>query len=353
MSHPIHTLHSLVLNLVTDHAFGSAFLANPTAVLSEAGLTDITGADVSEVTSLVAEHVPAPVADAVENGLASLPTDALGVNDLNSALAHLEVVATVAQEVPATAASTSDFALGSVSGVTEATAVSSSFGATADGLATSLAAATPVGDVTGAVAASAGTLGVGLSSSAGAYGVGVGSLPLSAPSFDSVGDLGSTLDSDVFSDASPVSSTATGYVDQGVDLAGSGVTGVTAFAGDHIAGAGAGLGETVAATGADVAGHLTSVPAVAAQATSVLPHVTAPVHLPADLPVHLAAELPHLPAAAAVPNVPDTVEDTVSHATSVTGSVTHGGLLDTAHAALPDTGDLSGNLLHTDLPLGH
>ncbi|WP_236794182.1 IniB N-terminal domain-containing protein [Amycolatopsis sp. GM8] len=364
------TLPDLVLNLITDNAFGSEFLADPTGVLSAAGLTDITGTDVSEVTSLIADQVPAPVADAVETGLASLPTDTLGVNDMSSAVAQLQTVAAVAQGVP-------DTAFGTLSGVTDTAGVSGTFDATTDGLTTGVLAGTPLGDVTGALAATAdGALGTGVDSPLGTYGLSTDALSL--PDFGSVSDLGSTLDAGALGAGNPMTdatadyaaqgadlavstvSNVTDYAAQGTDLASSTVSSVTGLAGDHVSTAAAGLGGTVAGAGEDVASHVNSVTSLATGVTSSLP-VAVPVHLPADLPVHVVADLPqHLPAALpALPNVPDAVDTTVSHAsslthaTSLTDSVTHGGLLDTAHAAVPEVSDVTGGLLHGDLPLGH
>ncbi|MGA6165777.1 IniB N-terminal domain-containing protein [Amycolatopsis magusensis] len=69
------TLHDFVLNLLTDDAARSAFAADPTAVLSDAGLGDVTAQDVQEVLPLVADQAGLPVTDL----LGALPTD--GVED--------------------------------------------------------------------------------------------------------------------------------------------------------------------------------------------------------------------------------------------------------------------------------
>jgi hypothetical protein len=74
MSSP--TLHDFVLNLLTDPAARTAFEIDPQGVLVDAGLGDITEADVQEVIPLVMDY--APVADLP--GLAGLPVvdDAAG-----------------------------------------------------------------------------------------------------------------------------------------------------------------------------------------------------------------------------------------------------------------------------------
>lgn len=354
MSLPIQTLPSLVFNLITDNAFGAEFLSDPTAVLSAAGLTDITGTDASEATSLVTDQLPAPLADVVETGLASAPTDLVGTDDFSYAVAHLQTVAAAAQGLPATGITLADTAFGELSGATGALSLSSTFDGTADGFTSGLVAGTPAGEVAGALAATAdGALAGGLDSPLGAYGLTTDSL--SVPSFDSVGDLGGTLDVDALTDgSSSASSTVAGYAAQGTDLVASSVTDGSALLGDHLTSAGAGVGDAVATGGADLADHLTSGTALVDGVASSLPAVPAPLHLPADLPVHVVAEPHDLPTAAALPNVSDVVEGATSHATGLTDSVSHSSLAATAHSALPvDTDNLTGDLLHGDILPGH
>jgi hypothetical protein len=52
------TLHDFVLNLLTDPAARTAFELDPEAVLVDAGLGDITEADVQEVIPLVVDYAP-------------------------------------------------------------------------------------------------------------------------------------------------------------------------------------------------------------------------------------------------------------------------------------------------------
>ncbi|WP_432827440.1 IniB N-terminal domain-containing protein [Dactylosporangium sp. CA-092794] len=59
------TLHDFVLNLLTDPAARAAFEIDPEGVLTDAGLGDITEADVQEVIPLVMDYAPL-------NGLAGL-----------------------------------------------------------------------------------------------------------------------------------------------------------------------------------------------------------------------------------------------------------------------------------------
>lgn len=98
MSQPIPSLHQLVASLVTDRAAQTAFLTDPTAVLANAGLSEITGADAREATAAVTSHLPAPVAGELHTVLAALP--ALGVDGLHGAIAHLHCLAEHAHSLP-------------------------------------------------------------------------------------------------------------------------------------------------------------------------------------------------------------------------------------------------------------
>jgi hypothetical protein len=99
LSLPVQTLHNFVLNLLTDEPTRAAFAADPTAALAGAGLSDVTPQDIQEVAPLVADYAPAPVADALESVLATLPADA-GVTDLQGAIAQLQAVGEVANGLP-------------------------------------------------------------------------------------------------------------------------------------------------------------------------------------------------------------------------------------------------------------
>jgi hypothetical protein len=99
LSLPVQTLHSFVLNLLTDEPTRAAFAADPTAALASAGLSDVTPQDIQEVAPLVADYAPAPVANALESVLATLPAGA-GVTDLQSAIAQLQAVGEVAHSLP-------------------------------------------------------------------------------------------------------------------------------------------------------------------------------------------------------------------------------------------------------------
>lgn len=350
MSLPIQTLHSLVFNLITDNAFGAEFLSDPTSVLSAAGLTDITGTDAFEATSLVTDQLPAPVAGVVETGLAAVPTDLVGTDDFTCAVAHLQGVAAAAQGLPATGTTLADTAFGELSGATDAFSLSGTFGGTGGGFTSELIAGTPAGDVAGALAATAnGALAGGLDTPLGTYGLTTDSL--SVPSFDSVGDLGSTLDVASLTDgSSSAGATVTGYAAQGTDLVASGISNGSALLGDHLTSAGASLGEAVTTGGADLADHVSSGGAIVNSVASSLPALPTPAHLPTDLPVHVMAEPHDLPAVPGVPDLQATVAGATSHATALADSVSHGSLAATAHSALPvDTDNVTGNLLHGDI----
>jgi hypothetical protein len=71
---PAQTLHDFALNLLNDDAARSAFGINPEQVLAEAGLGDISAADVHEVVPLVLDYAQVdhlPVAENLTSGLTS------------------------------------------------------------------------------------------------------------------------------------------------------------------------------------------------------------------------------------------------------------------------------------------
>ena len=61
MNSPL-TLHDFVINLLSDADARAAFDLDPDSALREAGLTDVTAADVRDVIPLVADFAPAHVA---------------------------------------------------------------------------------------------------------------------------------------------------------------------------------------------------------------------------------------------------------------------------------------------------
>jgi hypothetical protein len=72
------TLHDFVLNLLTNAEARSAFELDPEGVLNDAGLGDITAADVQDVVPLVVDYAPV-------QGITSLaPVQDLGVGALDS-----------------------------------------------------------------------------------------------------------------------------------------------------------------------------------------------------------------------------------------------------------------------------
>ncbi|MBB2939649.1 hypothetical protein FHX82_006735 [Amycolatopsis bartoniae] len=381
MSQPIQTLHEFVLSLVSDGASQSAFLSDPQAVLAGAGLSDITAGDVQEVTALVVDHAPAPVADAVEAALAALPAD--GPDDLGCAIEHLKCVATTVPAglgslATATSASADGFAgsaaytgshldatlagaasTGGVSlagdVVSDVAQLSGSVAAGGDSLAASLTGGAGDATFAGALAAGDGAVAAAAQSVSplGTYALATDGLSL--PDLGSAGDLGSSLDAHALGDTSPVVDAASGYTDSiGSFAAGTVSDGSTAVAG-YLSPAGSQVAGAVAQGGSEVAQHLDSGTAAVSGALSHVPAVPAPnlpVSLPTDLPVHVTAELPHsLPD---VTHLPDAAHDVVATAQSATsGVVAHSPVADLGSlghtAALPDLGDA----LHTDLPLGH
>lgn len=82
--HSTQTLHDFVLNLLTNPQARAAFELDPEGMLHDAGLSDITAADVQDVVPLVVDYAPvqgitalAPVGE--DLGLSALNLDQAGV----------------------------------------------------------------------------------------------------------------------------------------------------------------------------------------------------------------------------------------------------------------------------------
>lgn len=71
----VSTLHDFVLNLLQDPTQLAAFTEDPQALLSQAGLGDITPADVSNALPLVIDYAPAHLVSTLEAAQAALPVD--------------------------------------------------------------------------------------------------------------------------------------------------------------------------------------------------------------------------------------------------------------------------------------
>ena len=87
---PPLTLHDFVINLLSDADARAAFDLDPDGALREAGLTDVTAADVRDVIPLVADFAPAHVAG-LPSSLPALGTSALGT-DRDGAVHQLQFV---------------------------------------------------------------------------------------------------------------------------------------------------------------------------------------------------------------------------------------------------------------------
>lgn len=391
MSLPISNLQDLVLGLATDNAFGSEFLSDPTAVLSGAGLTDITGADVQDIAPLVLDSLPAPVADVIESALGNLPTDAFGANDITGAVSQLQTVAGAVQSLPSELQST-DFGIdGSGDGLTgqlssAVGAVEGTLGVSTDGLNTGLTAGdTPLGGVTSALAATTNQVAAGIESPLGTYGVATDGLSL--PGFDSVSDLSGSLDSDALQQPATVGDTLSSYVSSAGSLVSGAVNDNVATLGDHVSGLTGTDSSMVASGGNELASHVNDVTDTVSGAVSHVPAVAVPDVLPHDLPVTAVAQLPQsLPVPDVAPQVTHAVSDVASHnplagatggslpdvshldagsATdtlhngvnsvhdTVNNAVSQSPLGDALHGSLPDVGHLlPTDALHGDLPLG-
>jgi hypothetical protein len=86
------TLQDFVLNLIYDPAARTAFEIDPEKVLADAGLGDVTAADVQEVIPLVVDYAPLPTA-AFATPLGS-PDGATGVGDadVTAGIFHLQAM---------------------------------------------------------------------------------------------------------------------------------------------------------------------------------------------------------------------------------------------------------------------
>jgi hypothetical protein len=100
------TLQDFVLNLIYDPVARSAFEIDPHGTLRDAGLGDVTAADVQDVLPLVLDYAPLGGLTSVD-GLAQ-------VDDLTTGVAHLDVAGTVAhlQTITAQIGGTASHAIG-------------------------------------------------------------------------------------------------------------------------------------------------------------------------------------------------------------------------------------------------
>lgn len=397
MSLPAQNLHDFVLNLLTDDAARSAFAADPTAALTDAGLSDVTPQDIQEVAPLVAEY--APDLSALPLDLGALPLAAPDLGALPLAAPDLSALPLATPDLSALPLDASDLSslassapgLGDLPismpdlGTVEAEGSASADGAEGsiiydggdvqaagaaivgtEGVAVAGALATPVGSLEGDLMVGPGGVHGGLSTDSplGQYELTTDGMPASA------GDLASTLDSEVLSKVAPAAGTVASFVSTGGDLLAGGVEAGSNTLGSYLTSAGAQAGAAVSNGGEELSQHiaqgtdlasaelahpaLPAVPALdALPAVDALPAAAA--DLPANLPVHLPAvntdvvhslPLPHLPVAnplPAVEHVAAPVTDIVSHSPlgDVTSALDH-------TVALPDVGGLAG-----DLPLGH
>jgi hypothetical protein len=89
------TLQDFVLNLIYDPIARSAFQLDPERVLQDAGLDDVTAADVQEVIPFVVDYVPLADVTAITGPLGG-PDVISGVADVDvtAAVAHLQAIAT-------------------------------------------------------------------------------------------------------------------------------------------------------------------------------------------------------------------------------------------------------------------
>jgi hypothetical protein len=143
---PAQTLHDFTLNLLNDSAARSAFGADPERALSDAGLGDVTAADVHEVVPLVLDFAP----------VSSLGDQAFALDSIDSQLGAIDQLKALTQNLGVSDQITETNLLNSVSGVTAITQDVTGAFSSANDLSHSLDSsigdtANPVTAVTGAV----------------------------------------------------------------------------------------------------------------------------------------------------------------------------------------------------------
>ena len=90
MNSPL-TLHAFVINLLSNADARTAFHVDPDGALADAGLSDVTAADVQDIIPLVADYAPANVA-ALDTSLPEFSSSTLGA-DRSGAIHQLQYVA--------------------------------------------------------------------------------------------------------------------------------------------------------------------------------------------------------------------------------------------------------------------
>lgn len=343
MSFPAQNLHEFVLKLMTDDAARSAFAADPTAVLADAGLSDVTPEDIQQVAPLVTEYAPE---------LSDLGTDAPSLADLPVSTDYLG-------DVEGFTAGSVDGAAGAIAYHGEELQAGGTATISADGIEPTGALATPLGSVEGALTATTGSAdGVLTTDSAlGTYTLSTDGAPVEAA------DLATSLDSEFLDRTAPAAGTVASFVSNGGDVLGNGVdtgadtlggylTDAGAQAGATVSGGGDALSEHVAQASEAGVGELAHPALPALPALPAVPEVPAvqalptPTDLPNQLPLHVDADvphsLPHLPVANPLPEIEHV-------AAPVTDVVSQSPLGDAAAtldhtAALTEIGDLGDHL---------
>jgi hypothetical protein len=93
------TLHDFVLNLLTNSEARSAFQLDPEGALNEAGLSDITAADVQDVVPLVVDYASVQSKAGLAPAAGDLDLGALGTDPTN-AISQLQAVAQQLAVIP-------------------------------------------------------------------------------------------------------------------------------------------------------------------------------------------------------------------------------------------------------------
>jgi hypothetical protein len=330
LSCPVDAVQTFVVRLVTESAAQYALGADPVAALAASGLTDLTPADLREALPAVADHIPAPLADALESSLHAVPAGD-GAGGVPAVVAQLQALVTTAQDWTAPAfggelpvytsvldtfppsdpdpgalatatggsaegVAASGYYTGAVTGTT--TVVAGPGGAVVS-LAGDTAPGSQVGSgITVAGNGHSGAFAATGDSALGSYTVAAAGSP-AVPSLGAAADLAHSLDSLVLGKAEYATNAAAGAVSTGGDLvAGSVATGSQALGG-YLTNGGAIAGHAVASGGAELGGHLTASTTTAADtitqgpAIPALPAPALPDHLPTPAATHVTDRVVH------------------------------------------------------------
>lgn len=115
MSYDFETLQDFALGLLNDDALKAAYDADPTSVLADAGLADLTAGDLEEIMPLVADGLPTDALGDLDANLDGTVGDVLGQVSLDNE-SLVAKASTTATDDAATVSAHSESALGDFAG---------------------------------------------------------------------------------------------------------------------------------------------------------------------------------------------------------------------------------------------